>query len=189
MRGVTRRSTPLQFICYIVTGRGIQRNARVGQRWTNPGRQFVWATKFSAAAPNICGSAVCSFWRLELRRGGSRVFLRPWVRIVYTPGEKRTVSSQNTSVQPTLRRYKGTNGYKKRKRSAMSNCGGSLPFLTKRTGKLVLRYHFYSFLERFDFRSSSGTGNKCLFCVDDFSSLVVLTMTRLFCGQNKTGLE
>jgi len=151
MRRVTRRSTPSQLICYKVRGGWIQRNAWVGQRWTNPGRQFVRATKFSAAAPNICGSAVCSLLHVTLvtpwiaARWIARylwTFLRPWVRIFGTPEEKGAVSLQNTSVQPTLLRYERTNGHKKRKRSVMSICGGSLFFLTKRTGKLVPRYRF-----------------------------------------------
>jgi hypothetical protein len=124
-------------------------------------------------------------------RGYLLKFLRPWVRIFDTPEEKRAVSLQNTSVQPALIHYERTNGYKKRKRSAMYICGGSLPFLTKRTGKLVPRYLFYCFLERFDLtrRSLSGTENKCLYCVDNFSSLVVLNTAWLFCRQTKTGLE
>jgi len=135
--------------------------------------------------PQYTACCMLPFWSLELLRGGSQVL---WGPEFDTPEEKRAMSLQSTCLQTALCNER-TNGYKKRKRRAMSICGGSLPLLTKRTGKLVPHYRFYSFLESFDFRSSSGTGNKCLFCVDDFSSLVVLTMTWLFCGQNKTGHE
>lgn len=125
MRRVTRRTTPSQLICYKVRGGEIQRNARVGQRWTNPRRQFVRATKFSAAAPNICGSAVCSLLHVTLVTpwiaarwiaGYLWTFLRLWVRIFDTPEEKWAVSLQTTSVQPTLLRYERTNGQKKKEK-------------------------------------------------------------------------
>ena len=169
MRRVTRRRTLSQLISYQVRGGRIQRNARDGQRWTNPLLTPWLAERWIAGnCENFCSPGL-GYSTPRKRNEPYRCKIQAWSQPYYVMREGMSI--------------------KKKKSSAISICGGSLPFLTKWTGKLVPRYRFYSFLKRFNFRSSSGTGNKCLFCVDDFSSLVVLTMAWLFCGQDKTSLE